>query len=123
MQFNKCLLIEDHGPLRNMIIQCIHVALGNDVKVVEAWTVARAKNELVAHPDIDIIIVDSHMEFNSTHHLVWNIRKEFKGIIIGVTNTVIFEGEREEMMNAGCLHVCVKGDELLKYLEHLAKEV
>lgn len=124
MEFTKCLLVEDFGPLCNIVTKVIHLTLGNDVKVLNSRTMADARIKLTENPDIDIILVDSYLEFSTTHHLVWDIRGVFKGVIIGITNTSTYEGEQKEMMDAGCLHVCVKvGGELRKYLEHLAKEV
>ncbi|PIT94623.1 hypothetical protein COT98_02685 [Candidatus Falkowbacteria bacterium CG10_big_fil_rev_8_21_14_0_10_39_9] len=118
---NKILIVEDDKRMQEFL----RLNLQNYAVVLQAFTRKEALNKFNSEPRITHIMMDGCLEKGNgptepdTIEITKEIRKNFKGIMLGISFT---ESYNEALKEAGCDHVISKEDCLGLILELLNYE-
>ncbi|MCW8876495.1 MAG: response regulator transcription factor [Kangiellaceae bacterium] len=99
----KVLLVDDHEMFRDGISMLLTKAYP-EVEILQAQDLAQALQQLRAHSDIEMILLDLHLQESSPHENIKSIKSRFPQIPI----TVISGEERPEFIR-NILEYGVKG--------------
>ena len=112
----KVLLIDDLKMIQDAIRRYLEV---NDIEVISAMTLEEAEAQFVAHPDVDVIMMDGRMDSDrlNTVELTQSIRNRYDGIMIAIASD---EFDRRVLIEAGCdvgVDKAASPEMVLKYLQ------
>jgi CheY-like chemotaxis protein len=119
MGIPKILVIEHHQDMQKFY----HVVLHKHGQILSALSMLEALHALVEHPDIDLIVVNSHIRGcadTDSVSLIEDIRR------MGYTKPVIAassdERTRQRMIKAGCTHEYGKAKNVLE-IDPLVRDI
>lgn len=99
----KVLVVDDQRTFHMIARE----RLNGMVRSLHARTIEEAQSLYETNPDVRVIVMDACVPGNTptTHHFVRELRKSFRGPIIGCSNDF---SNLYIMSNAGCSHICEK---------------
>lgn len=79
----KILIADDHSIVREGLRTALD-GLGEDIQLLEAATADEARQQLAAHPDTELVILDLHMPGSNGLDLISDLCNTYTGIPVAV---------------------------------------